>query len=731
MMIRILISSVVVLSASGVLAQAPERVKNIPVEDVTWRLAGPGGGGCILGLTESRHSTNRVFVSCDVGGCYVSEDGGRNWRISNAGFGDLYALTVAEHPKDPNTFFAGLRGGLYRSRDAGRTWTELTNGLPAKSSGSYTLEVSAIRFAPDDPQTLYVTDGCRSHDRRGKGALYQSTDGGETWRNILPPGLLPPETTVFDVTVASDNARELLISTKAGLWRSEDGGATWSPSNDGLPAHRRTQRLARCRARPERVYVTLLQHPGDETWAAGCYRSDDRGRTWRAANDGLPQEPSPKDCAFMRVFNYTPVAVSENDPDLVYLGADNWRSSGVWKSTDGGAHWKHVLADNPEGWIGFWGPTACAMALSPLDPNIVSIGTAGHVFRTTDGGRTWSNRYSESLGGGRFRGHGLETTCLHSIDPDPLVTNKFYCGFYDVGLLVTEDNGRSFRRAMTGIPKEFDNGCFGVSVDPANPNCAIGAFGQWAATRCGCIAETTDGARTWRVLAETTGRSPKYLCRMGSGKDSAFAYCRNGGGLVLGTDGGRRWSPPGEEVLPGAERVNAVKADGEILYAGVVASEQEDGALWASADRGKTWRRLTDETLRVGEIRQIDAKGRRIVFSARGNVSKTRGYRWGGAWLSEDGGASWRQISRDPFVVAVRLFGDRVLIAPFDNPYHDHAGGGGVLSTRDGGKSWTSLNSPSLSNFLIECFAEDPFRPGVLWAGTCGNAIQILEDNRK
>ena len=90
---------------------------------------------------------------------------------------------------------------------------------------------------------------------------------------------LAKDVNVFDLAIDASNAARLLAATDKGLFRSEDGGATWTPSNDGLPAHLRTRHLAWSPSSPNIVYVTLRQKGGEAPWSAGVYRSDDGGRT--------------------------------------------------------------------------------------------------------------------------------------------------------------------------------------------------------------------------------------------------------------------------------------------------------------------------------------------------------------------------------------------------------------------------------------------------------------------
>ncbi len=89
----------------------PERVKDLAAENIPWRSVGPGGGGWIQSILWSRHAKDRLFVGCDVGGFYVSEDAGRHYEMRNRGLKHMYVETIAEHPSNPDILFLGTLGG--------------------------------------------------------------------------------------------------------------------------------------------------------------------------------------------------------------------------------------------------------------------------------------------------------------------------------------------------------------------------------------------------------------------------------------------------------------------------------------------------------------------------------------------------------------------------------------------------------------------------------------------
>ena len=473
----IMVVSVAALAVTAVANPLPERVKGLAEERVSWRNVGPGGGGWIQSILWSRHAKDRLFVGCDVGGFYVSENAGRRYEMRNRGLKNMFIETIAEHPSNPDILFLGTLGGIYKTTDRGLTWQEKRDGFPPISDGQHTAPISKFAFAPGNPNIVYAAVGQPRQRKGARGQIWRSDDCGETWLMIVKDGLAK-DIDIFDLAVAADNANRMLITTNKGLFRSEDGGETWTPSNEGLPSHLRTRHLAGSPSDPKVVYVTLMQIGGEKPWSAGVYRSDDGGRTWQARNNGLKQVAG-KPGSGNNLCTWTDcLAVDPHNPDVVWTGGATWWCTGVYKTTDGGQNWKRAFPDERPGWLKFWGPTVMCLSLSPIDPSRLAFGTSGMVYTTEDGAATWAQRYSEERTDGKICGSGLEVTCLHSVTPSIHRRGRFYLGYYDIGLLMTDDAGRTLTRPMSGVPGKFSNSCFCVAEAPDDPMTVWAGFGS-------------------------------------------------------------------------------------------------------------------------------------------------------------------------------------------------------------------------------------------------------------
>ena len=604
----------------------------VGLADSSWRNVGPGGGGTVSVVLPSRWDRNLLYAGSDVGGFYVSEDAGRTWRVSNRGIVDRYATAIAESPIRRGEILLGVRGGIYLSVDAGESWSLVTNGLPVRCGGRYSIDISKFAYSGDG-RRVFAAVGYWRDKKSGRGAVYASDDGGRLWKNIVPGGALPPDLIVNDIVVhPQDERRILVVSPDRGLFLTTDGGVTWRTANDGLPTSLRTLHLAQCRDVPSRVYVTIRQTGGASTWEAGVYRSDDAGETWRPVNEGFMKECGYRGCGDLKSSWCDTIVVHPSNPDLAYAGAATWWDTGVYRTTDGGANWTKTIEEPQEGWLRHWGLAICAMAISETFPERLAFGTPGVLFASEDGGTSWQARYK-----------GLENTCVHKIVPHPRRPGTFYLCLYDVGLFVTEDNGRTCRRLVNKVPSDYDNSCCDLLVGEGRR--LYGKFGWWS-------------SRKW-------------------------IYCES-------VKDGVEWHVMPDEAVPSALK------------------NERHGPVPPNA----------------GTIRNVCREGRLVLVTARDANARSNG----GAYLSEDGGTSWKRIYRYHFCEAAYIDRGRLYISLFDHQYHDNAGGGGILMSEDCGRSWKKL--PDLPNECVNSIVRDPFSEA-LWVGTAGNGIFVLESDKQ
>ena len=323
---------------------------------------------------------------------------------------------IAFHPTDANTLFVGAAsGGFWKSTDNGATWSKSISGMTR-------LGVSSIVVHPSTPNTIYIGTGDRDGGDAAGYGVWRSTDGGATW-SAHNTGM--GNRTVYEILMDPTNSNRLIASTNGSrIYRSLDGGATWTFSGATTNAK------------------DIAFKPGDPNtiYAAGSQFavSTDGGITF-ATNGTIATES-----------RYA-IGVSANQPNWVYLiGGDGGGLTGIHQSTDSGATFTtqattpNLLGYSNTGGTGSQAWYDLVMVADPTDANTVYIGGV-NIWKSIDAGVNWSIVAHWTGSGGTAAVHADQ----HVLEFSPL-NGDLYNG-NDGGIYITGDAGSTWSDVSSGL----------------------------------------------------------------------------------------------------------------------------------------------------------------------------------------------------------------------------------------------------------------------------------------
>jgi photosystem II stability/assembly factor-like uncharacterized protein len=647
-----------------------------------WRNIGPSRGGRSVAVSGVPSKPLTYFAGYTGGGLWRTDDAGISWRnISDGWFrtGSIGAIAVA--PSDENVLYVGMgehaiRGqsstygdGVYKSTDMGRTWTHV--GLAP------TRQIAAVRVHPQDPDVVYVAaqgDRWKGTPERG---VYRTRDGGATWTKVL--GGVNATSGANDLAMDPTNPRILYAAfwdhqrepwfvrsggAGSGLWKSTDGGDTWTRLTQGLPALMGKIGVTVSPANPDRLYAIVEAEQG------GLYRSDDAGRSWRRLSaDRLIQT---------RSWYYMKVIADPANADVVWV-----LNAPILRSIDGGANFTVVPAthgDNHALWI------------NPASPQHIINGNDGGASISLDGGRSWSSQENQP------------TAQFYHVTVDDDFPYKLYSGQQDNSSVVIRSRSDGFgigvRDWWNGAGCESAN----IGVSAKSPRYVYGGCYQGIIDELDQVTGLTRTIMPWPAM-NLTERTDSTRYRFNwtapilvSQHDANVLY-HGGNVLFKSTDRGTSWSALGGDLTRndrtrqgwGGGPITNEGAGGEVYGTIVVIKESphdartvyvgtDDGVVQLTRDGGATWTNVTPATAGDGLTNEIEVS------------------------------------PHDPATVYVAFRKDRV----GDPTPH-------VFRSTDYGRTWTRLVNGLRAGEPVRVVREDAEKAGLLYAGTETGAYYSLD----
>ncbi len=688
-----------------------------------WRNVGPFRGGRANSAAGIPTQPLTYFGGYTGGGLWRTDDAGINWRnISDGWFrtGSIGAIAIA--PSDANVIYVGtgeeaIRGqsssygdGVYRSMDQGRTWVNV--GLRD------TRQISAVRVHPSDPNVVYVAaqgDRWKGSAERG---IYRTRDAGATWQLVLKG--VNATSGASDLSMDATNPRILYASfwdhqrtpwqvrsggEGSGIWKSIDGGDTWTRLAGGLPALMGKIGVAVSPANPDRVFAIVEAERG------GLYRSDDAGKTWaRQSEDRLIQT---------RSWYYMKITADPKNADVVWIV-----NAPVLKSIDGGRTFRVVNAthgDNHHLWI------------NPLDGRSMINSNDGGVSISLDGGDSWSSQDNQP------------TAQFYHVTTDHDFPYRLYSGQQDNSAVIIRSRSDDF---SIGV-RDWSNGpgceSANIGVGPKDSRYVYGGCYQGLINELDQQTGLTRDIMPWPSmnLTEPTDKT-RYRFNWTapirvSQHDGSVLY-HGGNVLFKSADRGQSWTPVSPDLTKndkarqgkGGGPITNEGAGGEVYGTIVVIHESphdartlyvgtDDGLVQRTRDGGTTWTNVTPKGLTDGLTNEIEVSPHDPATVYLAYRTDRLGDNTPHVFKSTDYGATWSRL------VAGLRAGEPVRVVREDPARRNLLYAGtetGVYLSYDGGANWM----PFPTTFPVVPVTDLEVHDGDLVAATEGRAFWIMDD---
>lgn len=719
-----------------------------------WTTVGVGGGGSMFLPAVSPHDPGTVLLSCDMTGCYLTRDAGASWRNVN-----LRGVATAFDfdPVDPDVMYASAgTAGLWGSGDRGETWGLLWPDRadvaevvhPDDHAGTEYVLASGERAGA---ATAFAVDpGCA--DRLWLAAktadevrLLASADRGATWRLA---GSLPDETVRgLSVPPAEPGGRTVVYAVTDHAVYTYDSSRTHA--GDSLP------RQPGPGGAGDRVSHAIGFTTGSASGSASpliywatrseLFVSTDSGATWEPS--ALPGTG----CQLQAL------AVSASRPEIAYVSYYGLRLgdgeyTGIARTLAAGRDWTLVRADThlaqdrtddcwlAEAFGAEWPGYAWGIAVGPHDPDLCYVTDWGSVWKTTDGGLRWSQTYFRRVSDASVTTTGLDVTTNYGVFFDPFDDRRMFIAYTDIGLIRSEDGGRSWIPTTAGIPDLWHNTTYWMVFDPDERGKAWGVMAydhdlprpkMWrhrsTETYRGGVCASDDGGRTWRVTSDgMPPTAPTHLLldpRSPVGSRTLYVTAM-GQGVFKSVDGGVHWQLANDgirESAPLAWRL-CLGSDGSLYLVVFRRGENAerpgpDGAVYRSTDGARHWEPMAlpdGVNGPAGILADVDDPDRLYLSAWRRDSPDAKA--GGGIYLSTDRGLTWRNVlSRDQHIYDVSAHPDR--------PNHLFATGfeSNAWRSTDRGENWERI--PGFDFKWAHRVVPDPCDPDAIYVATYGGGV--------
>lgn len=689
--------------------------------------------GRIADIAIDQNNPSTWYTAVGSGGVWKTTNAGTTWKpiFDDQPVYSIGDVTIA--PSNSNIIWVGtgennggrhisFGDGVYKSLDGGQTWKNM--GLKKSE------HVSDIIIHPTNPDIVWVSAQGPLWSGGGERGLYKTTDGGETWKQVLKPAdkwtgvtslLIDPRNPdkLYAATWARQRSIGAYVGTNegAGIHTSNDGGETWTELKTGLPQGNMGKiGMAISPMNPDVIYATIET----DNRGGGFYRSADQGASWTKMSDEVGGGTGPH--------YYQEIFADQHQFDRVYI-ASNYSKV----SDDGGKTWTPINTKRKH-------VDDHAMAFHPTDPDFVLMGSDGGIYMSHDRMANW-----------RFMAN-LPLTQFYKVAPDDSKPfYKIYAGAQDN----STQGGPSRTMREEGIKNKdwfltLGGDGHGPATEPGNPDIMYSQWQQGNLTRVDM--KTREGVYikpqplpgdpaeryNWDAPINVSAHDPARIYfasqRVWRSDDRGDSWTPVSGDLTKNGNRmhsplmGRTWSVEAGWDLYAMTEFHTIAnfaespVDENILWAGT-----DDGIIQVTTNGGKSWKKIELDDIRgipansyVNDIR-ADLFDPNTVYVALDN-HKYGDYK---PYLikSTNLGKSWTSLADD---LPEKHLVWRIVQDHVNKDLLFIGTEFGLFFSVNGGKDWVELEGgiPTISTRDVKIQR----RENDLVAGTFGRGIYILDD---
>jgi photosystem II stability/assembly factor-like uncharacterized protein len=660
----------------------------------SWTLEGPANtGGRINCMAIHPSNSNIMYAGSASGGIFKTTDAGMTWFPVFDDHAWLAVSTIVLDPSNPDVIYAGtgdknisftpfIGDGVYKSTDGGSTWNHvgLTNATI----------VSNIVIDPLNTNIIYAATMGIPFEKNNDRGVYKSIDGGLTWNQSL---FVNDSTGAIDLLINPQNPQILYAATwnrirnnhqslvygpDAGIYKSTNGGGTWTELTIGLPAGDMSRiGLTMSTINPDKIWAVYIDNTLD---IQGIYRTDNGGSSWTTLNTPGFGVMGGFGWYFGRI-QVSPV----NDNELWLCAVD------IYKTTDGGNNWSSAS--------GFSSPHADKHDIIYKSPNNWILATDGGIYETPDGGQSWSD--IDLIPNNQF----------YRITYNPHIPGHYTGGVQDNGT----NTGNAF--AVNNWQQIYGADGFQTRYHPFDPDIF---YVEW---QNGNINVTTDGGLSYSDA--TSGIDPSdrrswdmpYIMNQNDPDElytGTYRIYKNSNG-PFGT-----WTAISPDLTDGVifgDRFHTITAVGlSEVNSNYIIAGTSDGNVWISTTAGVNWNNVT-AGLPDHFVTSVhfSPNTQNLAYATHSGYKENDFIPH--VYKTTDNGATWTDISGNLPQLAV----NDLLTYPGNDSILFVATDGGVYGTVDAGISWNRIgnNLPVVAVFDIDL---DPFNNKLL-AGTFARSM--------